>query len=93
MEKYLGDEWYFGRRALLEGGTDSKVAKLIDTNKRIWKRELIANTFSEGDAEKILRIPLAQEPHDDFLVWSGESSGEAYKLLQNSCANPRAYAL
>ncbi|KAG8490621.1 hypothetical protein CXB51_013849 [Gossypium anomalum] len=53
---------------------DSKVTELIDTNKRIWKRELIVNTFLEGDAKKILRIPLAQEPHDHFLVWSGEPS-------------------
>ncbi|KAA3472907.1 reverse transcriptase [Gossypium australe] len=61
---------------------DSKVAELID----------------KEDAEKILRIPLAKEPHDDFLVWSGESLGEysvhsAYKLLRNSGENLRAYAL
>lgn len=64
-----------------------------------WVQRLYwANTFLEGDAEKILCIPLAQEPHDDFLVWSGESSGKfsvrsAYKLLQNYGYNPRAYAL
>ncbi|KAG8488697.1 hypothetical protein CXB51_016664 [Gossypium anomalum] len=60
--------------------------------------ELIKNTFSEEDAGKILRIPLARAPHDDFLVWGGEASGEfsvcnAYKLLQFSDENPRAYAL
>ncbi|MBA0651962.1 hypothetical protein Goklo_019252, partial [Gossypium klotzschianum] len=38
--------------------------------------ELIVNTFLEEDAEKILRIPLAGRPHDDFLVWGGESLGE-----------------
>ncbi|KAG8483631.1 hypothetical protein CXB51_022417 [Gossypium anomalum] len=51
---------------------------------------------SVGEAERILRIPLAREPHDDFMVWSGEPLGEfsvrgAYKLLQIS--DPRAYAL
>lgn len=29
--------------------------------------------FLEGDAEKILRISLAQKPHD-FLIWNGEPS-------------------
>lgn len=57
-----------------------------------------ANSFSEEDAENILRILLAKEPHDDCLLWSSESSGEysvcsAYKLLQNSGENPRAYVL
>lgn len=77
---------------------DSKVVELIDSNERIWKWELIVNTFSEEDAENILRILLAKEPHDDCLLWSSESSGEysvcsAYKLLQNSGENPRAYVL
>lgn len=49
-------------------------------------------------AEKILRIPLAEEPHDDFRAWSGEPSGEytvrsAYKLLQSIEGNPTAYVL
>lgn len=77
---------------------DAKVSELIDSNKRIWKRELINNTFSEEDVGKILRIPLARVPHDDFLVWGHEASGEflvrsAYKLLQISDENLRAYAL
>ncbi|KAK5811150.1 hypothetical protein PVK06_026472 [Gossypium arboreum] len=54
---------------------DVKVNELIDSN-RLWKRELIKNTFVEEDAERILRIPLVQTPHDDFLIWGSESSGE-----------------
>ncbi|KAA3481069.1 reverse transcriptase [Gossypium australe] len=55
---------------------DFNVNEFIDGNERIWKRELINNTFSEEDSGKILRIPLTQATHDDFLVWGGESSGE-----------------
>lgn len=55
-------------------------------------------TFTEADAERILRIPLARSPHEDFLIWGGENSGEftvrsAYQLLQRSTDNPRAYAV
>ncbi|KAA3472944.1 reverse transcriptase [Gossypium australe] len=47
---------------------------------------LIRSTFSREDAQKILQIPLAHTPHDDFLAWRGESTGEytvrsGYKLL------------
>ncbi|KAK5786258.1 hypothetical protein PVK06_040891 [Gossypium arboreum] len=63
-----------------------------------WKRELIVNTFSEEIAGKILSIPLAKDPHDDFMAWCGEPSGEylvrsAYKLLQASENDTRAHAL
>ncbi|KAK8279577.1 hypothetical protein V6Z12_D09G121800 [Gossypium hirsutum] len=76
----------------------SNVEELIGSNNRNWKVELINNTFTEEDAARILRIPLAQTPHEDFLFWGGEMSGEftvrsAYKLLQRSIDNPRAYAL
>lgn len=78
--------------------SDSKVFDLIDSSNRLWKNELIHNTFSEEDAARILRIPLAQTPHDDFLTWGAESSGEFsvrsdYKLLQDYYEIPRAYAL
>ncbi|MBA0845285.1 hypothetical protein Goarm_000072 [Gossypium armourianum] len=77
---------------------DAKVDELIDSHNRSWKKELITSTFSEDDAARILRIPLAQSPHEDFLVWGGEQSGEftvrnAYQLLQKLTESPRAYAL
>ncbi|KAH1075042.1 hypothetical protein J1N35_027370 [Gossypium stocksii] len=73
-----------------------RIAELINNFERDWNREMIVNTFPEAEAELILRIPLAIEPHVDFLAWNGDPSGEylvrsAYKLLQSS--NPRAYAL
>ncbi|MBA0729448.1 hypothetical protein Golax_025722 [Gossypium laxum] len=76
----------------------SKVKQLIDSNSRSWNAELINNTFTKADAERILRIPLARSPHEDFRIWGGEKSGEftvrsAYQLLQRSTDNPRAYTL
>ncbi|MBA0691234.1 hypothetical protein Goari_008873, partial [Gossypium aridum] len=73
-------------------------AELIDTSSRLWKKELIDSTFPKEVADRILRIPLAVEPHDDFLAWSGEPLGEytvcnAYKLLQSIKEDPRTYAL
>ncbi|MBA0663138.1 hypothetical protein Goklo_007176, partial [Gossypium klotzschianum] len=48
--------------------------------------------------EKIISIPLEEEPHEDFQAWSAEVSGEytvrsAYKLIQGIEDNPSAYAL
>ncbi|XP_016707787.1 uncharacterized mitochondrial protein AtMg00310-like [Gossypium hirsutum] len=45
-----------------------KVNELIDCNTRLWKRELINNTFTEEDAARILKILLARTPHEDFLI-------------------------
>ncbi|MBA0880329.1 hypothetical protein Goshw_001945 [Gossypium schwendimanii] len=96
MIKDAGDkkEWRFIGYNL----SDVKVAELIDTNSRLWKKELIESTFSEEVADRILRIPLAAEPHDDLQAWNGEPSGEytvrsAYKLLQSLDVDPRAYEL
>ncbi|MFQ6667849.1 hypothetical protein Gotur_033734 [Gossypium turneri] len=78
---------------------DFRVANLIDDNNRKWKRELVVSTFPEEIAEKILRIPLTKQPHDDYLAWREESSGEyhgirsAFKLLQSIESDPRGYAL
>ncbi|KAA3485160.1 reverse transcriptase [Gossypium australe] len=61
---------------LIDGLCWKVVAELINDSSRKWKEELIGSTFSEDIAEKILRIPLAKEPHDHMLAWSGEPSGE-----------------
>ncbi|KAG8474112.1 hypothetical protein CXB51_033815 [Gossypium anomalum] len=59
---------YFGKRPLLEGGYG---IEHINCQRCMDSRELIVNTFGEEEASRILRIPLAREPHDDFMVWSG----------------------
>ncbi|KAH1074590.1 hypothetical protein J1N35_026918 [Gossypium stocksii] len=53
-----------------------KVAELIKNHERVWNKEMINNTFREVEAVLILRIPLAQEPHANFLAWNAELSGE-----------------
>ncbi|KAA3485546.1 Zinc finger, CCHC-type [Gossypium australe] len=73
-----------------------KVEALIDSNSREWNRELVVDTFQAEAADLILRIPIADEAHEDFMAWNEEPSGEytvksSYKLLQRS--NPTAYAL
>ncbi|MBA0712681.1 hypothetical protein Golax_011763 [Gossypium laxum] len=87
-------KWYANgkvrRRCGFHNGIDvhakrTVVADLIDDNSSVWKIDVVNNTFSESDANKILGIPLANEPYDDFMVWRGEASGEysvwSYKLL------------
>lgn len=53
-----------------------KVIDLIDANARKRKSELVFNTFSEQDVERILSIPLSVYEHEDFLIWRGEPTGE-----------------
>lgn len=55
-------------------------------------------SFDSADAERILCIPLARVSHEDFLAWSGESSGEfsirsTYKVLQRDFPNPSLASL
>lgn len=76
----------------------SIMADLIYANNRLFKQELVVDTFLKVNVTRILRIPLTKETHDDMLVWSGEPSGEffvrnAYKLLQKFHKDPNAYAL
>ncbi|MBA0818390.1 hypothetical protein Gohar_022421 [Gossypium harknessii] len=84
--------------SLVYNMSDAKVAELINTNSRLWRKELIESTFPEEIADRILRIPLAINPHDDLLAWSDEPSGEytvrsAYKVLQSLDEDPSAYVL
>lgn len=62
--------------ALITNLNDFKVAKLIDQSNRTWKKELIASTFPEDVVEKIICISLAEEPYENFRVWSAEAPGK-----------------
>ncbi|KAG8480574.1 hypothetical protein CXB51_024517 [Gossypium anomalum] len=74
--------------------TDHKSLKVFGQRRVFWlkvftggwvqKREIVANTFTEEDAERILRILLVKEPCPDLLVWSGEPSGE-FLCLSKQC--------
>ncbi|MFQ6670311.1 hypothetical protein Gotur_035287 [Gossypium turneri] len=53
------------------------------------------NTFSERDAERILKIPLLRCLNNDHIAWRGEASGEysvrsGYKLIIQDLTNPTA---
>lgn len=69
------------------------VDRLIDNQNRNWRSDLVNYTFNAVDAERILSIPLAMDPHDDEIAWSGEASSvffvrSAYKLLQSGLPAP-----
>ncbi|MBA0575664.1 hypothetical protein Golob_027310 [Gossypium lobatum] len=64
--------------------SDVKVAELINTNSRLWKKELIESTFLEEVVDRILLIPLAVDPHDDLLAWSGKPSGDLESNMELS---------
>ncbi|MBA0550910.1 hypothetical protein Golob_021819, partial [Gossypium lobatum] len=75
-----------------------RVAELIDESNRTWRKDLIESSFPVEISEINLCIPLAKEPHEDFLAWKGESSREftirsSYKLLQDIEIDSRAYTL
>jgi hypothetical protein len=48
---------------------DLRVSSLIDEETRNWNEGIILSLFSEGDAEKILQVPLSSTPCDDFPSW------------------------
>lgn len=60
----------------INDGSIQMVADSIDPITRAWKEGTIQNTFGEDDVQRILSIPLARVPHDNFRAWSGEALGE-----------------
>ncbi|KAA3480599.1 reverse transcriptase [Gossypium australe] len=97
-DAWMPDAFNFRLSSEIDSMRNHFVHMLIDSNERKWKEELIKYTFVEEDTGRILYIPLASNPHNDFLAWGGEALGEfsvcsAYQLLQNTDENPRAYAL
>ncbi|MBA0803911.1 hypothetical protein Gohar_014072, partial [Gossypium harknessii] len=42
---------------------------------RVWKKEIIRNTFETNDVDRILQIPFARDEHADMVIWCGEPSG------------------
>jgi hypothetical protein len=53
----------------------TKVSELIDQDGRSWDEELIREIFWAGDAERILKIPLAVGMMDDFVSWHHNKNG------------------
>lgn len=69
------------------------VEDMIDDNSRVWKVDVVNNTFSESDANRIRRNPLTKEAHHEFMIYRGEPLGEfsvwsGYKLLLEGTTDP-----
>ncbi|KAK5793316.1 hypothetical protein PVK06_034458 [Gossypium arboreum] len=81
-------EWAFLKEVMIQMGFVVEwvtlIMKCISTvsyTKSMWTAKGVLEKYmywkvSTDDARKILRIPLARTPHDDFLVWEGEYSGQ-----------------
>lgn len=48
---------------------EARVSELIDTETKIWKRDLIRNVFSPFEAKQILNIPLSWRLPADKRIW------------------------
>ncbi|MBA0686733.1 hypothetical protein Goari_014321 [Gossypium aridum] len=46
-----------------------ELSNLIDGTSKMWKTEVIANTFQTDITQRILQIPLAVTDCEDLLIW------------------------
>ncbi|KAK5812519.1 hypothetical protein PVK06_027951 [Gossypium arboreum] len=86
LVKQMGEEHWF-RRRFLRNMRIVQVSDLIDSCTRTSKVGVVEDTFSELDAKRILRIPLALVEHDDLVVWRGEPSGEYSEIEELEARN------
>lgn len=62
----------------------TKVAELINPATNSWDTELVMQTFSNSDVDKILQIPICEQ-QEDFIAWHYDPKGifsvkSAYKV-------------
>ncbi|KAK5818137.1 hypothetical protein PVK06_023068 [Gossypium arboreum] len=50
---------------------------------KVWKEELIRNTFETNNVDRILQISLARDEHADIIIWRGEPSGIEICMKEN----------
>ena len=55
--------------------TPLKVEKLIDTEKREWKADMISQMLNASDAELVMKIPLSKKSMPDKLIWRDSING------------------
>lgn len=51
------------------------VAELIDSDLRLWKRDIIFSVFNEFEAKYIVSIPISFRLLEDKIIWHGEKDG------------------
>jgi uncharacterized protein (UPF0128 family) len=54
---------------------ETRVAALIDFNRKEWNSVLVMAVLNEEEATKVLNIPLSRVFLDDRLIWQGTKTG------------------
>ena len=52
------------------------VSKLIDVDKKVWHKKMVAEMFQANEASKVLAIPLNKQPVLDKMIWSDSVIGQ-----------------
>jgi len=68
---------------------DLTVHFLIDEESGDWNEGLIRTCFTEGDADKILQIPLSKTTCEDFPAWPHSKTEERIQIKRKllKCGN------
>ncbi|XP_042939392.1 uncharacterized protein LOC122274417 [Carya illinoinensis] len=53
----------------------AKVAELINPETKMWKTELVQDTFAKGEAKLILQTPISSMETRDRIIWNGTKEG------------------
>lgn len=53
----------------------TKVAELIDQNKKEWNEDTLRELFTTDQVERILTIPIPSNQQEDLFVWNGDKEG------------------
>jgi hypothetical protein len=79
--KIWGDRWvhspssYAIQSQIISLPAETRVATLIDFNRKEWNSDLVREVLSEEEATKVLNIPLSPVFPIDRLIWLGTKTG------------------
>lgn len=92
-EKWIGSNHPMAPQSFLPTEHNLQcVAKLIDQDTREWNEERVRSCFGREEADRVIAIPLSQEPVDDKVIWSPDKKGKytiksAYHLAISMFSN------